>query len=109
MGNINLTYRFRATLYNPYTERSRGFMSSPTSTIRITPRLCKAARALLGWTAADLAKQSDVGVTTIRIYESEARDISRIMLVALERAFNDAGVDFLPSGRGVEFRELLAA
>jgi transcriptional regulator with XRE-family HTH domain len=82
-------------------------MSAPRSTILITPRLCKAARALLDWTAADLAEYSGVGVTTVRIYESEARGISRLMLVALERTFSDAGIDFLPDG--IRVRELEAA
>lgn len=74
------------------------------NTIVLTPRLCKAARALLDWTALDLAEFSGVGVTTIRIYESEARGISKLMLFALERAFADAGIIFLP--RGVELREV---
>jgi transcriptional regulator with XRE-family HTH domain len=73
----------------------------------LTPRLCKAARALLNWTAVDLAEYSGVSVTTIRIYESEARDISKLTLVSVVRTFTDAGIEFLPGG--VVLRELEAA
>lgn len=36
----------------------------------ITPQLVKAARALLDWTAADLAEKCSVGVSTVRVFES---------------------------------------
>lgn len=87
-----------------------GQQTSSRSTIVLTPRLCKAARAMLGWLQTDLATQSGVGVATIRAYESGARDISKLMLVALERAFADAGVEFLPAGLQVhQVQELEAA
>ena len=35
----------------------------------ISVRQIKAARALLGWSAEDLAKESGIGLTTIRRYE----------------------------------------
>jgi hypothetical protein len=77
------------------------------NTIVLTPRLCKAGRALLGWLQTDLSEHSGVGIATIRAYESEARGISKLMLVALERAFTDAGLEF--DRGGVVFRELMAA
>jgi transcriptional regulator with XRE-family HTH domain len=45
----------------------------------ITPQLVKAARALLDWTAADLAEKCSVGVSTIRVFESggNIRPVSR--------------------------------
>jgi transcriptional regulator with XRE-family HTH domain len=82
-------------------------MSNQKAYTALTPRLCKAARALLNWTAVDLAEISGVSVTTIRIYESEARGISRLMLAIITRAFTDAGIEFVPGG--VVIRELEAA
>lgn len=85
-------------------------MKNQTAYTALTPRLCKAARALLNWTAVDLAEMSGVSVTTIRIYESEARGISKLMLVIITRALTDAGIEFLPDGvRLHEVRELEAA
>jgi transcriptional regulator with XRE-family HTH domain len=85
-------------------------MSNQTAYTALTPRLCKAARALLNWTAVDLAEMSGVSVTTVRIYESEAREISKLMMVIITRAFTDAGIEFLPDGvRLHEVRELEAA
>jgi hypothetical protein len=79
-------------------------MNHQTAYTALTPRLCKAARALLNWTAVDLAEMSGVSVTTIRIYESEARGISKLMLVCITRTMEDHGIVFLP--RGVELHEV---
>lgn len=85
-------------------------MNHQTAYTALTPRLCKAARALLNWTAVDLAEMSGVSVTTIRIYESEARGISRLMLSIITRALMDAGIEFLSDGvRLHQARELEAA
>ena len=85
-------------------------MNPQTAYTALTPRLCKAARALLNWTAVDLAEMSGVSVTTIRIYESEARGISKLMLVIITRALTDAGIVFLPDGVRLQVvRELEAA
>jgi transcriptional regulator with XRE-family HTH domain len=85
-------------------------MNHQTAYTALTPRLCKAARALLNWTAVDLAEMSGVSVTTIRIYESEARGISRLMLSIITRALTDAGIVFLSDGvRLHRVRELEAA
>jgi DNA-binding XRE family transcriptional regulator len=78
-----------------------------TKDIVLTPRLCKAARALLGWTSHDLAEYCGVSGTTIRIFESEARGINRMTMFLIIRAFTDAGIEFLPGG--VVLRELVAA
>jgi hypothetical protein len=45
-------------------------------------------------------------VTTIRVFESGGA-FSRATLIILERAFTDAGIEFLPGG--VVLRELEAA
>lgn len=85
-------------------------MSIQRKEIALTPRLCKAARALLGWTSGDLAGHSGVSGTTIRIFESEARGVSRLTMFCLVQAFIEQGIEFLPDGvRLHEVRELEAA
>ena len=56
----------------------------------------RAARALLGWSGADLASISGVGITTIRRYELQ-EDIpagSISVLATLKAAFEAAGIRF---------------
>lgn len=79
---------------------------APTPTV-LTPRLCKAARALLGWRQEELAAASGIGLGMIRHFEAEARPTKRPLILALERAFTDAGVVFVEGG--VVVRELEAA
>jgi len=65
------------------------------------------ARAGLGWSAAELAKRSGLGVATIRRAESE-RGVTPGNMFAIQHAFESAGVIFLDEdqsssggGRGV--------
>ena len=57
----------------------------------------KSARALLGWSAKDLAEYSSVGATTIRRYEmgSGIPQATVANLQRIEKAFTDAGIEFL--------------
>jgi transcriptional regulator with XRE-family HTH domain len=79
---------------------------TPTPTV-LTPRLCKAARALLGWKQEDLSMATGIGVGMIRHFEAETRPTRRPLILTMERAFTDAGLEF--DRGGVVFRELLAA
>lgn len=56
----------------------------------ISPEHVKAARALLRWTASDLADQCSIGVATIRLFESGkvVREASRN---AIYEALTEAG------------------
>ena len=56
----------------------------------------KAARALLGWTAQDLANQSEVGVATVRRYEmSPAIPKAQLdKLLKIKAALETAGIEF---------------
>lgn len=62
----------------------------------------RAARALLGWSALDLAKKSGVGVTTIRNNEVRDEPVTMIRgnVQALTRAFEDAGIEFIAENGG---------
>ena len=68
----------------------------------------RAARALLGWTAQQLADASGVGVTTIRRAELKKGPTGFGLPVnqAIERAFEDAGVEFTNGSQpGVRLRK----
>ncbi len=58
---------------------------------------CRAARALLAWTAQDLADRAEIGVATIRRYETGST-IAASSLDAIEHALTKAGVTFITAG-----------
>lgn len=59
---------------------------------------CKAARAMLEWRQIDLAKRAKVAVSTIRTYEAGRTVPKPVTLQLLQRALEDAGIEFLPGG-----------
>jgi hypothetical protein len=70
----------------------------------------RAARALLRWSALDLARASKVGVATIRRVEVMEGEIpvTAANEAALRRALESAGVEFIDEnggGRGVRLRK----
>jgi len=64
----------------------------------IHPAQIRAARALLGWRQADLAKASGVAEVSIKNIERGAVDPRSSTLDALERALQAAGVTLLAAG-----------
>jgi|TARA_B110000003_G_C16144569_1_gene337094 transcriptional regulator with XRE-family HTH domain len=62
----------------------------------ISAEQIKASRALLGWSAAELAKRSTVGATTLRRYEMlggvPAANLS--VLMKLKATLESAGIEF---------------
>jgi predicted transcriptional regulator len=64
----------------------------------ITIPQIRAARALIGWTQADLARASGVSEIAIKNMERGKTDPRMSTLSAIERAFAEAGVMFLESG-----------
>ena len=69
----------------------------------------RAARALLRWSAVDLARESSVGVNTIRRAEAAENDTSLTAAneLAIRRALGAAGVEFIDEnggGAGVRLR-----
>ncbi len=76
----------------------------------LTSAQIRAARALLRWSATDLARESSVGITTIR--RAELRDSETSMTApndqAVRRALEIAGVEFIDengSGPGVRLKK----
>ena len=63
----------------------------------ITSAQLRAARALLRWSAEDLARESKIGVATIR--RAEAADgiptITTANMASLARALESAGIQFI--------------
>jgi hypothetical protein len=77
---------------------------------KISSAQMRAARALLRWTALDLAAASKVGVATIRRAEVVDGEIPVTLAneTAIRRALEIAGIDFIESnggGEGVRFRK----
>ena len=74
----------------------------------MTPAQCRAARALIDWTQADLARSAAVGEVTIRQFERGASEPRRAILAALRRTLEQAGIRFIDGrggGPGVRLRE----
>jgi transcriptional regulator with XRE-family HTH domain len=72
----------------------------------ILPKQSRAARGLLNWTLADLADASSLSLSTVKNFENSLRDTTSANLIAIRRALEDAGVEFIParSGKGVGVR-----
>ncbi|WP_378947751.1 helix-turn-helix domain-containing protein [Mesorhizobium sp. ANAO-SY3R2] len=73
----------------------------------ISPEQCRAARALLNWTQADLGERVSISVVSIRAFEKggEMRDANRKLLAL---TFEQAGVVLIPEnggGAGVRLRD----
>lgn len=76
----------------------------------LTSSQIRAARALLRWSAADLARATSIGVTTIRRAELKERETSMTTAndLAVRRALENAGVEFIDEnggGPGVRLRQ----
>ncbi|MER8797208.1 transcriptional regulator [Mesorhizobium sp. M0984] len=76
----------------------------------ITPAQIRAARAILRWTADDLARASKVGVATIRRAEvrEELTGMTEANAAAIRSALEQAGIEFIAEnggGAGVRLRE----
>jgi hypothetical protein len=77
---------------------------------KITSAQMRAARAMLRWTALELAAASKVGVATIRRVEVLDGEIPITLAneAAIRRAFETAGVEFIDEnggGPGVRLRK----
>jgi transcriptional regulator with XRE-family HTH domain len=83
----------------------------PTYGLKVlTSDQIRAARALIRWSAEDLARESGVGLSTIRRIETAdgVPSASAKNLAALQKALADAGVIFVPEngeGPGVRLRK----
>ena len=86
-----------------------GFKSQ-MRTPAITSAQIRGARALLQWTAVDLARESSVGVNTIRRAEvaENGTSLTAANELAIRRALEAAGIEFIDEnggGPGVRLRK----
>ncbi|WP_198377278.1 helix-turn-helix transcriptional regulator [Neoroseomonas rubea] len=64
---------------------------------------CRAARALLDWTQAELARAAGVSPGTVRGFEGGHHALHRATAMAIRGALEDAGIRFLdPCAEGGE-------
>ncbi len=66
----------------------------------ITPAQMRAARGLLGWKQSDLAKACGLSLTALNNIERGAADPRASNLGKIEKAFEEAGVQFIPENGG---------
>lgn len=68
----------------------------------LTSAQIRAARALIRWSAEDLANHCAVSVTTIRRAElmPSATALTRVNDYAIRRALEEAGVEFIDADKG---------
>lgn len=66
----------------------------------LTPATCRAARALLGWSQDELARQAGVGRVTIADYERGKSELMRGNIALITAAFDAAGVEIIQQGQG---------
>jgi predicted transcriptional regulator len=64
----------------------------------VPPAQIRAARALVGWTQADLAKASGVSEVAIKNLERQATDPRVSTINSIQQAFDAAGIIFLDAG-----------
>jgi transcriptional regulator with XRE-family HTH domain len=69
----------------------------------ITPRQCRAARGLLGWSQADLANACGMSKTAINNFEMGNSSIKQVSMQAIIQAFQLNNVD-LTEQEGVRFK-----
>jgi transcriptional regulator with XRE-family HTH domain len=61
----------------------------------MTPELVKAARALLKWQQADLARAANISMATINNFERHAAVPRQATLAAIKIAFENNGIEFI--------------
>ena len=75
---------------------------------RIIPAQCRAARALLRWSQADLAEKAKVGKQTLADFERGAREPYDRTLADIVSVLEEGGIEFVGAddgkGAGVRFR-----
>jgi transcriptional regulator with XRE-family HTH domain len=74
----------------------------------MTPAQCRAARALLGMTQPELAKESGLGLSTIVDFERMRRNVSDEAVQAIQIALKRNGIEIIEEnggGPGVRLRQ----
>ena len=84
-------------------------MNQKGSSSNFSSELFRAARALLGWSQTQLAKEAGLSLPTVKRVETETGPkVSDAARVALKRALDQNGVEFIEEnggGPGVRLRK----
>ena len=64
----------------------------------MTPAECRTARSLLHWTASELARSAGVSVDALHAFESGYGPDKPTIALALQRALELVGVEFIDGG-----------
>lgn len=72
----------------------------PMTEGRLDPAQIRGARAMLGWSASQLAKKTGISFSTIRRMEVSTAKVRKEALTRLREAFEQEGVQFLCDGKG---------
>lgn len=64
----------------------------------MSPEQIRAARSWLGWTQAELAEAANVGLSTVKDYESAKRTPIANNLEALKKALEEQSIKFTADG-----------
>lgn len=73
-------------------------MTTSTPPVNLTPKLVRAARALLAWSQQDLAKAAGIAVSTVADFERGYRSPIAKNAEAIRDALEGADIHFLPTG-----------
>jgi DNA-binding XRE family transcriptional regulator len=68
----------------------------------MTPAQSRSARALLEMNQADLAQNAGLGLSTVVDFEKKRRQVSEDAVLAIEAAFERAGIVFIEENGGGE-------
>ncbi len=63
----------------------------------LTVAQCRAARALLGWTAADVATAANIGMMTVKRFEG-GQTVNAISISKIRSALVSGGITFIAAG-----------
>ena len=63
----------------------------------LTVAQCRAARALLGWTAAEVATAAGIGIMTVKRFEG-GQTVNAVSIGKIRLALVDAGITFIAAG-----------
>ncbi len=77
----------------------------------MTPLQCATGRALLRWSARQLAEKAGIGVATVGRYERCETGLRKLTERAIEQAFKEPGIHFVdvPEGYAVLYPSRLEA
>lgn len=63
----------------------------------MTIEQCRAARALLGWSANDLSAAAKLGIATVKRFETGLQ-VQPLSVTAMRTSLDNAGVQFIDTG-----------